>query len=400
MKNHFFISLRLALVLSASTFSLIYPQAQDSSVESNTYQFYNSFSKTDIQIDTAEATFFILLGDAGKPDPIQNSALQKLIAPFKPYNATALFLGDNIYPNGMAGGNDSHGREVMQQLVEPFEDYSGRIYFVPGNHDYHKIWKPSGNKRIKAQANWVNARKKEFKKTKELALLPDPIEKKGKKAESRVIDDNTGLIILDTEWYLNKKWWFDYRRTFDRFENALSDQLQSLNERGIENVIVAAHHPLNSIAKHGVHHSPFQKQHLSHKRYRKMRDKLNVILNSSGIENIIYVAGHDHTQQIISETGFVQVISGGVSKNTYLFSPDTKNEEILAYIHQPEPLVNDLPYKQRSQARYALNNLKYAANQRGMIILALYYDQLYFSAYGFQSGISQPFILLSQGRIF
>jgi predicted MPP superfamily phosphohydrolase len=88
-----------------------------------------------------------LIGDAGKAEghdsykaflqrQFQNDTLPSAI----------VFLGDNIYPKGMPDeGTRSRKKseEIMRAQLELAKGFNGKVFFVPGNHD----WKAGGVQR-------------------------------------------------------------------------------------------------------------------------------------------------------------------------------------------------------------------------------------------------------------
>lgn len=135
---------------------------------------------------------FYLLGDAGNSKMNQvDSAIINFGAALSEAssNSTAIFLGDNIYPNGLTNKKDKkklaeHRLKVQTDIAKNFK---GRTVFIPGNHDWY-----SGIKGLKRQEKFVED---ELGKN---TFLPEngcPIEKVN-------ITDDIVLIIVDSHWYV------------------------------------------------------------------------------------------------------------------------------------------------------------------------------------------------------
>lgn len=67
-------------------------------------------------------------------------------------NSTVLFLGDNIYPHGLPAEGMLDRPVAEQNLMNQLaivEDFKGKIYFIPGNHDWEAVDGVEGVKRQK-----------------------------------------------------------------------------------------------------------------------------------------------------------------------------------------------------------------------------------------------------------
>ena len=83
-------------------------------------------------------TTLLLIGDAGAPtdrDPVL-AALEREIAKGAA-STTVVFLGDNIYPDGMPDSAAPSRKDMERRLDQQVRatDEASRVYFVPGNHD-------------------------------------------------------------------------------------------------------------------------------------------------------------------------------------------------------------------------------------------------------------------------
>ena len=69
-------------------------------------------------------------------------------------NSSIVFLGDNIYPDGMPAKSHEEERKLAEHRIdkqlEILEGYDGEIVFIPGNHDWY-----SGLKGLHRQEDYV-----------------------------------------------------------------------------------------------------------------------------------------------------------------------------------------------------------------------------------------------------
>ena len=81
-----------------------------------------------------------LIGDAGEPSYAEKN-FQLMVE--KTSEATAddilIFLGDNLYPQGLPDEEDPQRAEMEAKLVPQLDimkDFPGQAYIIPGNHDW------------------------------------------------------------------------------------------------------------------------------------------------------------------------------------------------------------------------------------------------------------------------
>ena len=87
---------------------------------------------------------FYLVGDAGKSP---EGGMSKGLTAFKNHTANknttedfVLFLGDNIYPDGLPSKDDPYYDEAknhLQAQVNSVAGFKGEVLFIPGNHDWY-----------------------------------------------------------------------------------------------------------------------------------------------------------------------------------------------------------------------------------------------------------------------
>ncbi|WP_417363953.1 metallophosphoesterase [Galbibacter sp.] len=282
---------------------------------------------------------FFLIGDAGlskngKPSDaltIFQNAVSKSTK-----NDVVLFLGDNIYPNGLPEVGEPGRADAEFQLntqLSAVKDAKAQVMFIPGNHD----WYSGGIPGLERQEEFIESviqQKKVFLPSDACGL------------EDVDISESVHLIIIDSEWFLED--WDKHptvnddceiktrKKFYEEFEGMLKK-----NEG--KTVIVAIHHPLNTYGTHGGYFSadkhlfPFQNkvplpvigslitqvrktggvsvQDIQNQRYKVLRDRLEAIAMVAPA-NVIFTSGHDHSMQYIENDNYKQLIAGSGSKES------------------------------------------------------------------------------------
>ena len=290
---------------------------------------------TDKQLDHR----FFFIGDAGlSKDGAPSDALkifQDAVSK-STENDVVLFLGDNIYPNGLPELGATGRKDAEFQLntqLNAVKDANAQVLFIPGNHD----WYSGGIPGLERQEEFIESviqEKKVFMPSDACGL------------EDVDISDNVQLIIIDSQWFLED--WDKHptinddceiktrAKFFEEFEGMLKK-----NEG--KTVIVAIHHPLNTYGTHGGYFSadkhlfPFQNkvplpgigslisqvrktggvsvQDIQNQRYKELRDRLESLAMVAPA-NVIFTSGHDHSMQYIENDNYKQLIAGSGSKES------------------------------------------------------------------------------------
>ena len=109
--------------------------------------------------DVEVAYRVILIGDAG--EPAKDHPEPVLIAlkneAFLIDSTVVIFLGDNIYPNGLPDKNDKKRREYeikLDKQINAVEDAGVTTYIISGNHDWATD-NDIGWEQIKRQADYI-----------------------------------------------------------------------------------------------------------------------------------------------------------------------------------------------------------------------------------------------------
>lgn len=183
----------------------------------------------------------LLIGDAGKlhePEPVLTAAA--VVAGRMAGRATALYLGDNAYPQGISGSEPTRAK-ARETLVRQLHAVApaAQVVFLPGNHDWAQYGR-GGLEAIALQSAFVRERGARFMPT---AGCPGP--EVLDLPESRAV---VRVIALDTQWWLHAHERQAGCDPGDRagFVARLRAQLDTTLP-----VVIAAHHPLASHGEHG-----------------------------------------------------------------------------------------------------------------------------------------------------
>ncbi|MDT8346728.1 MAG: metallophosphoesterase, partial [Flavobacteriaceae bacterium] len=284
-----------------------------------------------------------LIGDAGAlTDKEKHQTHTKNLRDFFIKNSKSndylIFLGDNIYPNGLPKKDDKNRTEaekVLDLQVEIAKAFKGKSIFIPGNHDYYS----GGSKAVERQMKYLQ------KALNKKSFAPAD----GCPVERLEVNDDLVILFVDSQWYITD-WDHDPNinrtcedmKTREDFFDEIDD---AINDYQNQTLIIAMHHPVASYGLHGgrfslnKHLFPIQSniplpvigtavslarsaggvspQDLQSKKYRELSRRL--ITMASGMEKVIIASGHDHNQQYITDRNFHQVISGSGSKNAPAF---------------------------------------------------------------------------------
>jgi len=295
------------------------------------------------QSDTIQARI-ILIGDAGQlnygREPVIDAA-RNLI----PLNSktTVIYLGDNIYdvglPDDIMPGYEQ-AKAVIDSQINIAEGTDAKVFFIPGNHDWNNEG-ADGFAKVKRQGDYINSRGKPNVRFIPVDGCPGPVEYS--------ISNDIELVAFDSQWFIrpeNERPGIESDcpyKTPQQFYTELND---IINRNSKKLIILADHHTLKS---NGIHGGFFGiKQHLfpltdmkpnlwiplpvigslypivrgvfgtpedlHYPAYANLIDGVeNVTKNHS---NIIFVAGHEHTLQLIKDSSNYYIVSGAGSKHT------------------------------------------------------------------------------------
>ncbi len=336
-------------------------------------------------VDTI-ATRIVLIGDAGALTNGQHAVAQAIRKNVPMDSRTVIvYLGDNIYKVGLpddAYVGYNQARSVLDSQVVIVKNTPVRAYMIPGNHDWNNGG-PGGYDAILREQLYVD-----LLDTKNVKFFPEggcpgPVEIQ--------VGDNVVLIIVDSQWWIHP---YDKPGIESDCPYKTKDEvLAQLNDILLRNykklVIFATHHTFRSNGPHGGYYGvkqhlfPFtdlspnlyiplpivgsiypisrsifgSPQDLRHPLYQNMIKDIEQVTKSH--PNLIYAAGHEHSLQLIKDTGHYYVVSGtgynssrvSKSKKTLYASAEhgfavievskNKNVDISFYITQTDSSKKD-----------------------------------------------------------
>ncbi|MEZ4972066.1 MAG: BamA/TamA family outer membrane protein [Cyclobacteriaceae bacterium] len=291
--------------------------------------------------------YLYLIGDAGEPT-VSNAPYKKIIqsqlAQNQGVSSAAVYLGDNVYPRGLADEDDklrSEGEEILRSQIDNVKGVDN-IYFVPGNHDW-KRGRVDGLEVLLNQAAFIDSLNNGAIQFLPQGGCPGSVEV--------ALSDQLVLVIIDSQWWLHP-WDKPSGEESDCEFKSSADVIAGLEEILRRNegkqIVVAAHHPLYTYGEHGgtsrlkEHIFPltdvnkslyiplpilgsiyplYRKifgsvQDISHPAYREFRTSVENVLKN--YPRTIFAAGHEHSLQYISKDSVHHVVSGSGSKHTYV----------------------------------------------------------------------------------
>ncbi|HMH21897.1 MAG TPA: BamA/TamA family outer membrane protein [Puia sp.] len=253
-----------------------------------------------------------------------------------------LYLGDNIYPQGMPpeGSKDRDiARKILDYQLSVVEGKKAKAFFIPGNHDW-KQGAPGGWERIKSESAYFDSLNLPNVQFFPKNGCPGPVEFS--------VGEKMVLVFMDSQWWLQQ-----YERpgpgsgcdckTEDEIIIALKDIIGSNPGKLI---LLAMHHAFYTHGEHGGYYTI--KQHIfpltdfktnlyiplpvigsifpigrgvfgniqdtRHPQYKDLIQKVEAVIK--GHRNVVHVAGHEHTLQFLEHDSTFFVVSGAGSKHT------------------------------------------------------------------------------------
>lgn len=300
-----------------------------------------------------------LIGDAGGSVPGQPvpPAIQLLEDKLKAASkkSSVVFLGDNIYPDGMASkdkvADRAEDERRLKVQLDAVKDFQGRVFFIAGNHD----WKKYGLEGLDREQDFIE----EYLDDDDV-FYPKP--GCGDPAEIELNDQLT-LILVDSEWFLTD--WDGQYEINDGCEIKSKEVFQRYFEEAVKgnrnkNIVIAVHHPPYSNGPHGgdftvrQHLFPLtdispglylplpglgsivqffrgsigDRQDLAHPQYQDLAAAMIGAARKNG--SFIFASGHEHNLQYFEKDDQYFIVSGAGS----LRSPSKKGDDAaFAYGH-------------------------------------------------------------------
>ncbi len=285
----------------------------------------------------------VLIGDAGQltngKHPVVDAVRNRIKLDKK---TTVIFLGDNLYRNGLPDDQSSTynaSRAVLDSQLSVADSSPAKVYMIPGNHDWQN-GSPGGYDAILRQQLYVDFLGKKNVKYYPEDGCPGPVEVD--------LGNDVVVILFDSQWWIHP---YDKPgiesdcnfKTKDQLVAQIAD-IASRNSRKL--IIIACHHPFKSNGVHGglftlkQHIFPFTDifqsayiplpvigsiypiarsvfgtpQDLKHPNYADMADRISTAVKAVA-PNVIFVAGHEHNLQHIKDSSYHYIISGGGCKD-------------------------------------------------------------------------------------
>ena len=301
----------------------------------------------------------LLLGDGGAPNP--NEPVLKTLGAWArkdPSKTSIVFLGDNMYPDGMTESRKHEAEQRLGPQLAVVKAAGVHGMFIPGNHDWVN-GKAEGLSAVLAQEKFINNAL-----TDEMNFLPSGGSPGPVALELPKTNPVVRLIVLDTHWWLHQ------HEKPQKSPEAVIGELVGLLDTELP-VIVAGHHPLETYGPHGgyfdwkTHLFPlrdlkgwlwipvpivgsfypywreyFHKsdQDISGTRNKNMVAQLNSAFSARKSTDqstplLIYAAGHDHSLQVLKDDIVDYLIVSGAAATRKVTEVMSGENTLFAHSH-------------------------------------------------------------------
>ncbi|MEO6582960.1 MAG: metallophosphoesterase [Ferruginibacter sp.] len=294
----------------------------------------------------------VLVGDAGAlingKQPVIDAIKKHTIIDEK---TTVVYLGDNLYKVGLPDNSlptYALAKAPLDSQINIANTTKTKVYFIPGNHDWANGGS-NGYENILRVQSYIDLLSNSNVSQLPRDGCPGPVEVK--------INNDVTLIIMDSQWWLHEaeKPGIESDCPYKTEAEILTQLDELLSKNSSKLVVLAMHHPFKSNGPHGgyftlkQHIFPFTDarpnlyiplpligsaypltravfgtaQDLKHPLYQHMISSISSI--TKGYNNIIQVAGHEHTLQYIVDSSKYYIVSGaGSDKNRVSKARNTK----------------------------------------------------------------------------
>lgn len=288
----------------------------------------------------------IFIGDAGDISPQQNKLITDATSKIIEGKTRVVYLGNNIYPNGMdlkKGRAQVEDKQILETQFKPMVKKGAEVYFIPGNRD----WDNSGTKglaKVEKQFDYLKSQYDSLLKMLPPHACPDPI--------VISVSDNLTMIIVDTEWWLYP---FDKKQKNDDCNCHSKDDVvlelrKILNQNLDQNILLVTHHPFQTNGRYGGkfswkdHIFPLTelnpnlylplpgigslyplfrtafpgREDLHHPQYQEMSRRIGEVFR--GFPNMVHISAHEDGLQLLQDsvTYQTQIVTGIGRKKPYL----------------------------------------------------------------------------------
>ena len=295
-----------------------------------------------VPVDTVSQRI-ILIGDAGQltggRHPVVD-AVRNLIKMDK--KTTVLFLGDNLYRNGLPDDQSLtyiRDRSVLDSQLSIADGTPAKVYMIPGNHDWQN-GAPGGYDAILRQQLYVDFLGKKNVKYYPEDGCPGPVEVD--------LGNDVVMILFDSQWWIHPydKPGIESDCPYKTKEQLVAQIADIAARNSKKLILLACHHPFRSNGVHGglftlkQHIFPFTDiihslylplpvigsiypvarsvfgtpQDLAHPNYQDMIDRISTAIKAVA-PNVVFVAGHEHNLEHIKDSSYNYIISGGGCKD-------------------------------------------------------------------------------------
>lgn len=313
------------------------------------FPFYQSFC----QPDSIQARI-VLIGDAGSfvsgnhtvnagategKHPVIEAVKKNIRLDSK---TIIVYLGDNLYKEGLPDDQTlgyAQAKAVLDSQINVAKSTGAKVIFIPGNHDWNNGG-PHGFDAILREEQYINILSDNNVRFYPGGGCPGPVE--------IPVSADVTLVVMDSQWWLHEGEKPGVEsgcpcKTEDEVLVQLEDILQKNSNKL---VIFACHHPFKSYGIHGGNFSikqhifPFTDlnpkyyiplpvigsiypitrgifgtiQDLPHPAYQNMVNAVTKVLRTH--PNVINVAGHEHTLQLIKDSSHYYIVSGAGCKTS------------------------------------------------------------------------------------
>ena len=297
----------------------------------------------------------LLLGDGGQPKP-DEPVLKTLLAWAQkmPEKTSIIFLGDNMYPDGMTEQKQHEASTRLGPQIEVVKSTNTHGLFIPGNHDWTN-GSEEGYRALLAQEKYINDA---------LSRPPKFLPKEGFPGPEVVEFPESApvvrVIVLDTQWWLHK-----YKKP-QKSPKTVIDELKAELDSELP-IVVVGHHPLQSYGVHGgfydwkAHLFPFRvakkwlwvpvpivgslyplarwhviksDQDLNSTRNKDMVAQLNTGLSTAKkTPLLIYASGHDHSLQVLRGDVTNYLLVSGLASSEKATEVSHRDNTLFAHQH-------------------------------------------------------------------
>ncbi|HEX6915256.1 MAG TPA: BamA/TamA family outer membrane protein [Chitinophagaceae bacterium] len=306
---------------------------------------FNAFA----QVDSIQARV-VLIGDAGafvKEDRVGVPGKHPVISAVKKNirldsKTVVLYLGDNLYKEGLPDDQTLgylDAKAVLDTQISVNRGTNAKIIFIPGNHDWNNGGVHGWDAVLREQ-QYIDRLSNNSVRFLPRGGCPGPIE--------IPVSEDVTLVVMDSQWWLHEsdKPGVESDCPYKTKDEVLVQLEDILQKNAHKLVIFACHHPFKSYGIHGGNFSlkqhifPFTDlrpnlyiplpligsiypitrgifgtiQDLPHPQYQNMVNEVTRVLKNH--PNVIQVAGHEHTLQLIQDSSRNYIVSGSGCKTS------------------------------------------------------------------------------------